>query len=81
MVNRPLPAAQDRSQERRPMEKTGKTKSPFFGPRPCLAGRTVFAQFLAKLHFFDLLEKLQIILLDYGQKRLGTANAAFKAAC
>jgi hypothetical protein len=33
------------------------------------------------LHFFDLLEKLRIILLDYAQKRSGTANAAFKPAC
>jgi hypothetical protein len=40
-----------------------------------------FAQFLGKLYFFDLGENLRLILLDYAQKRPGTANAAFKAAC
>jgi len=40
-----------------------------------------FAQILGKLYFFNLRENLQRILFDYGQKRLGTANVAFKAAC
>jgi hypothetical protein len=44
-------------------------------------GIATFVQILAKLHFFKLLENLRIILLDYGQKRSCTANAAFKAAC
>jgi hypothetical protein len=40
-----------------------------------------FAQILGKLYFFQLLENLPLILLDYEQKRLGPANAAFNAAC
>jgi hypothetical protein len=40
-----------------------------------------FAQILGKFHFFKLRENLLRILLDYGQKRPCTANAAFKAAC
>jgi hypothetical protein len=40
-----------------------------------------FAQILGKFYFFDLGENLRRILLDYGQKRLGTTNAAFKASC
>jgi hypothetical protein len=40
-----------------------------------------FVQILGKLDFFDLRENLPIILFDYGQKRLGPANAVFKAAC
>jgi hypothetical protein len=40
-----------------------------------------FAQILGKFYFFKLLENLRRILLDYGQKRSYTANAAFKAAC
>jgi hypothetical protein len=40
-----------------------------------------FAQILGKLYFFDLRENLRRILLDYGQKRSCTANAAFKLAC
>jgi hypothetical protein len=36
-----------------------------------------FAQILGKLHFFELRENLQRILLDYAQKRSGRANAAF----
>jgi len=40
-----------------------------------------FAQILGKFHFFKLRENLRRILLDYGQKRPCTANAAFKAAC
>ena len=57
-------------------------------PRRLLAARTppkpalyAFAQILGKFHFFKLRENLQRILLDYGQKRPSTANAAFKAAC
>jgi hypothetical protein len=46
------------------------------GPR-----RRAFAQILGKYYFFDLLENLRRILLDYAQKRSCTANAAFKAAC
>jgi len=38
-------------------------------------------QILGKLYFFELLENLRRILLDYGQKRSCIANAAFKAAC
>jgi hypothetical protein len=40
-----------------------------------------FVQILGKFYFFNLLENLRRILLDYGQKRSGTANATFKAAC
>jgi hypothetical protein len=40
-----------------------------------------FAQILCKSYFFQLLENLRRILFDYGQKRTGRANAAFKAAC
>jgi len=38
-------------------------------------------QILGKFYFFNLPENLQRILLDYGQKRSCTANAAFNAAC
>jgi len=38
-------------------------------------------QILGKLYFFDLRENSPIILFDYGQKRLGVTNEAFKAAC
>ncbi len=57
------------------------------GPKRLLLARTsqkagiVFAEILGKFYFFNLLENLRLILLDYGQKRPGTANAAFKAAC
>jgi len=43
--------------------------------------RYAFAQILGKFYFFKLRENLRRILLDYGQKRPCTANAAFKAAC
>jgi len=43
--------------------------------------RQLLMQILGKLYFFDLRENLPIILFDYGQKRLGTANPSFKAAC
>jgi hypothetical protein len=38
-------------------------------------------QFLGKFHFFKLFENLRRILVDYGEKRSSTANAAFNAAC
>jgi hypothetical protein len=38
-------------------------------------------QILGKLYFFELLENLRHILVDYGQKRTERANAAFNAAC
>jgi len=34
-------------------------------------GKTAFAQILGKLYFFELLENLRRILLDYAQKRTG----------
>jgi hypothetical protein len=40
-----------------------------------------FVQILGKLYFFELLENLRRILVDYGQKRTERANAAFNAAC
>ena len=43
--------------------------------------RSEFAQILDKLNFVDLFENFALILCDYGQKRLSTANAAFKPAC
>jgi len=43
--------------------------------------RATFAQILGKLYFFQLLENLRRILLDYGQKLSDPANAAFNAAC
>jgi len=50
-----------------------------------IAAWSAFAQFLGKLFFvrifIELLENLQRILLDYGQKRSDPANAAFNAAC
>jgi hypothetical protein len=45
------------------------------------AGLRAFVQILGKVYFFELLENLRRILFDYGQKRSGIANAAFKAAC
>jgi len=48
---------------------------------PPAADACAFAQILGKLYFFKLRENLRRILLDYGQKRSSTANAAFKAAC
>ncbi len=58
------------------------------GPKGLMAARTppkppryAFAQILGKFYFFKLRENLRRILLDYGQKRPCTANAAFKAAC
>jgi hypothetical protein len=48
---------------------------------PAWAATRVFAQILAKFYFFDLLENLRIILLDYAQKRPDTANVPFKGAC
>jgi hypothetical protein len=44
-------------------------------------GSRAFAQILGKLYFFQLVENLRRILLDYEQKRSGRANAAFKAPC
>jgi len=40
-----------------------------------------FAQILDKLYFFKLRENLRRILLDYAQKRLRLANAAFSRSC
>lgn len=82
MVNGPLPHDPYRIHVRAGICKEAS------GPRHMLAARTApkpglgaFAQILGKFHFFKLCENLQRILLDYGQKRSGTANAAFKAAC
>jgi hypothetical protein len=38
-------------------------------------------QFLGKFAFFKLYENLRRILVDYGEKRSGTTNPAFNAAC
>jgi hypothetical protein len=38
-------------------------------------------QILGKLYFFELIENLRRILLDYAQKRTSRANATFNAAC
>jgi hypothetical protein len=40
-----------------------------------------FVQILGKLYFFQLLENLRRILIDYAQKPTGRANPAFKAPC
>jgi hypothetical protein len=40
-----------------------------------------FGQILGKLFFFELLENLRRIVLDYGQKHPRPANGAFNAAC
>jgi hypothetical protein len=45
------------------------------------AASEMFAQFLGKLHFFNLRENLPLILLDYEEKRSHTANGPFKSAC
>jgi hypothetical protein len=45
------------------------------------AASRAFAQILGKLYFLQLIENLQRILVDYGQKRPRRANAAFNAAC
>jgi hypothetical protein len=45
------------------------------------AGQRAFVQILGKLYYFQLLENLRRILLDYGQKPTGRANPAFKAPC
>ena len=79
MVNRPLPAVPDAQPCGLLLSaKNRQDKSPIDGQG---ALSISFAQILGKLHFFDLLEKLRIILLDYAQKRPGIANAAFKPAC
>jgi hypothetical protein len=44
-------------------------------------GSCVVVQTLGKLYFFELIENLRRILLDYAQKRTGRANATFNAAC
>ena len=40
-----------------------------------------FAQILGKLYYFELLENLRRILLDYEPKPTDRANPAFNAAC
>jgi hypothetical protein len=40
-----------------------------------------FAQILGKLYFFELLENLRRILLDYEPKRTDRSNATFNAPC
>jgi hypothetical protein len=45
------------------------------------AASRAFAQILGKLYFLQLIENLQRILVDYGQKHPRRANAAFNAAC
>jgi hypothetical protein len=40
-----------------------------------------FAKVLYKFDFVELLENFGLILLDYGQKHLRTANGNFKPAC
>jgi hypothetical protein len=49
--------------------------------RAAKRGKTSFAQILGKLYFFELLENLRRILLDYEQKHSGRTNAAFNAPC
>jgi hypothetical protein len=46
-----------------------------------MAAWRAFAQILGKLYFLQLIENLQRILVDYGQKHPRRANAAFNAAC
>jgi len=65
---------------------TAFAKKPIGPKRPFLARTSqkagiAFAEILGKFYFFKLRENLRRILLYYGQKRSGTANAAFKAAC
>jgi hypothetical protein len=62
-------------------ERGQRHESPNLLPKSAADAHVAFAQILGKFYFFDLLEKLRIILLDYGQKRSGSANAAFKPAC
>jgi hypothetical protein len=50
-----------------------------FEPQQC--GPGVVVQILGKLYFFELIENLRRILLDYAQKRTWRANATFNAAC
>jgi hypothetical protein len=80
MVNRPLPAVQDAAMRLGIVGAKPARRKPDQWPNGA-ERLAAFAQILGKLHFFDLLEKLRIILLDYAQKRSGTANAAFKPAC
>jgi hypothetical protein len=40
-----------------------------------------FAQILGKLYYFELLENLRSILLDYEPKRTDRSNATFNAPC
>jgi hypothetical protein len=51
------------------------------GFEPQQRGSGVVVQILGKLYFFELIENLRRILLDYAQKRTGRANATFNAAC
>jgi hypothetical protein len=48
---------------------------------PQQRGSGAVVQILGKLYFFELIENLRRILLDYAQKRTGRANANFNAAC
>jgi hypothetical protein len=74
MVNTALPPVWAPSRFRLSLTKT-------LGSQRHVLRRRAFVQFLAKLYFFQMLENLRRILLDYGQKRTRRANAAFKAAC
>jgi hypothetical protein len=40
-----------------------------------------FVQILGKLYFFELIENLSGILVDYAQNPTKRANAAFNGAC
>ena len=83
MVNGPLPHDPYRIRHaRRYLQTSRRTKAHAGGENSAKARPGMRSlQILGKFYFFKLRENLRRILLDYGQKRSGTANAAFKAAC
>jgi hypothetical protein len=50
-------------------------------PRKAERTRRGYVQILDKSDFVELLENFGLILLDYAQKHLRTANGNFKPAC
>jgi hypothetical protein len=82
MVNRPLPGTVAKCLRRMRQANPARRCSTFAVPKSQREAQSrAFAKTLAKLYFFQLFENLRRILFDYGQKRIGRANAAFNAAC
>jgi hypothetical protein len=82
MVNRPLPGTVATCLTRAPRRIQPHYCAAFYMANPSQqTGSRAFAQILGKLYFFELLENLRRILLDYAQKRTGRANAAFNGPC